>query len=104
MEVKHLFDYKPFSKGRMAIILSIYEETYKFKRIPKTERGEVYSPEWKALIVARKEEMGWDNCELMTFMDLVKNYTRKVVRQYLLENGSKIVRRGKRTYVRGKRK
>ncbi|MHA2064804.1 MAG: hypothetical protein ACXABY_10560 [Candidatus Thorarchaeota archaeon] len=85
-----LQDYKPFSKGRMALILSIYEEAYKFKRLPRTVRGEVHSPEWKKLIYAKKEEMGWGNGEILFL--------------YLLENGSKIVRRGKRTYVRKDRK
>jgi hypothetical protein len=99
-----LQDYKPFSKGRMALILSIYEEAYKFKRLPRTVRGEVHSPEWKKLIYAKKEEMGWGNGEILFFMNLIKDYTRKTVRQYLLENGSKIVRRGKRTYVRKDRK
>jgi len=94
-----LQDYKPFSKGRMACLLSIYEEAYKFKRLARTARGEVHSPEWKELVYAKQAEMSWGNGEILFFMNLIKDYTRRAVRQYLLENGSKIVRRGKRTYV-----
>jgi len=103
-KVKHLFDYKPHSKGRLAALLEVYEQAYKFRRLPRTVRGEEHSPEWKTLIYKLKEDMNWDECEIQLCINFIRNNSRKVIRQYLLENGSKIVRRGKRTYVRGKRK
>ncbi len=101
-EKKHLYDYKPWSKGRTAIILEIYEEAYKFRRLPRTVRGEEYSPGWKAIIDKLKDDMNWDNCEILMCIELIRNRSRKEIRQHLLENGSKIVRRGKRTRVRKK--
>jgi len=95
-----LNDTKPYSRARTAVLVSIYEQAYKFKRLPKTMRGEVHSPEWKRLVYDIKEQMDWSNSEILVFLNLVKEHTRKQVRQYLLENGSKIVRRGKKTYVK----
>lgn len=97
-----LGDYKPFTKGRMRCILAIYEEAYKFKRLPRSVRGDVHSQEWRQLIYAKKEEMDWGNAEALFFIELVRNYTRKQVRSYLLDNGSSIVRRGRKTRPRKK--
>ena len=94
-----LNDAKPYSRARTAILVSIHEQAYKFKRFTKRVRGEIHSPEWKKLVYAIQEEMDWGNVEILIFINLVKDSTRKEVRQFLLENGSKIVRRGKKTYV-----
>ena len=104
IDKKHMYDYKPFSAGRMACILEIWEQAYKFRRIPKTIRGIEHSPEWKTLIYKLKDDMDWDNGEILTCIEIMRNRSMKQIRQYLLENGSKIVRHGKRTYVRGRRK
>lgn len=99
-----LKDTKPYSRARTAVLISIYEQAYKFKQLPKTIRGEIHSPEWKRLVYVIQEEMEWGSLEILAFMNLIKDYTRKQVRRYLLENDSKLVRRGKKTYIRKDRR
>jgi len=98
-----MYDFKPFSKGRRARILIVYEEAYQFKRLKKPDRGEPYSDRWKSVVRAIQSHAELDNAEMCLFLDLINNYTRKQVRRYLLEHGSKIVRKGKRTYIRKKK-
>ncbi len=99
-----LYDTKPYSRARDAIVLTIYEEAYKFKKLPKRVRGEEHSEQWRELVRGVQKEMEWGSSEILFFISLVREYTRKAVRRYLLDNGSKMVRKGKRTYIRKKRK
>jgi hypothetical protein len=101
--MKKLKETKPYTKARITVLVSIYEEAYKFKQLPLSIRGIDHSPEWKALIYAIEKEMDWSVSELVIFLNLVRE-TRKQVRQFLLDNDSKTVRRGKRTRVKRKKK
>jgi hypothetical protein len=102
--MKKLKETKPYTKARITVLVSIYEEAYKFKQLPLSIRGIDHSPEWKALIYAIEKEMDWSVSELLIFLNLVREHTRKQVRQFLLDNDSKTVRRGKRTRVKRKKK
>ena len=97
-------DTKPRSRGRDTILLSIYEEAFKFRKLTKKIRGEEHSSQWKALLYGIKDKMEWGNTEIIIFISLIREYTKKQIRQYLLDNGSKIVRRGKRTYSKRRKK
>ena len=85
------------------MLLQIHEEAYRFRRLRKIVRGEVHSPEWQAHMYAKKDKMEWDNSELGVFMDLIRNHSKKELRNYLLDHGSKIVRVGKKTRKRKKK-
>jgi hydroxyethylthiazole kinase-like sugar kinase family protein len=98
-----LSDSKPFSRARQDCILRIYEEAYKFKRLPKIERGNVHSKQWQTLVRATQARNEWGSPEVIAFINLIREHTRKQIRQHLLDNGSKLVRRGKRTYIRKKK-
>ena len=99
-----LNDTKPDSRARRAVLLSMYEEAFKFRKLPKKKRGEEHSPKWKALIYGIKDKMEWGNVEIIIFIGLVREHTKKQIRQYLLDNNSKIVRHGKRTYSKRRKK
>ena len=88
-----MFDSPPFSQGRMARILFIYELAYRWRKLPMAQR----SSNNKRKII---DECSLDKSEAITFLDIIRNFSSKEIRRYLLENGSKIVRRGKRTRMK----
>ena len=90
--MKHMYDYEPFSKGRMARILFIYELAYRYRRLKVIERG-------RDTIRQIQKDNNLNTVEILAFIDYVDNHSFKEIRRYLLENGSKIVRRGKKTTV-----
>ena len=92
-----MYDYRPYSKGRMLRILEIYEAAYQWRKRKLKDRTREH-------IYMIQGECEFDASEIIFFLDLINNYTVKSLRRYLLDNDSKIVRRGKKTYIRKKKK
>ena len=90
MEMKHVFDYKPFSKGRDARLLLIWEAAYRYRRLLVIERT-------RERIYEVKAELEMSESEVVIFLGIINDKSFKQIRTYLLINGSKLVRRGKRT-------
>ena len=95
--MKHVFDYKPYSRGREARLLLIWEAAYRYRRLLVVQRT-------TARIYEIKAELDMSESEVVIFLDIIDNKSFKVIRRYLLEEGSKLVRRGKKTRPRKKLK
>ena len=93
--MKHVFDYKPYSRGREARLLLIWEAAYRYRRLLVVQRTTERIYEIKA-------ELEMSESEVVVFIDIIDNKSFKVIRRYLLEEGSKLVRRGKKTRPRKK--
>lgn len=89
----HINDFAPYSKGRTARILEIYEAAYWYRRMPAGERtrGQIY---------IFKDKYNMDNTEVLFFIDIITSFKFKQIRRYLLDNGSTVVRQGKKTRPR----
>jgi hypothetical protein len=81
----------------MARLLLVWEAGYRYRRLRVAERT-------RERIYEIQKENNFNNSEILIFLDVVNNKPFKEIRGYLLENGSKIVRRGKRTRPRKKKK
>jgi hypothetical protein len=86
----HIFDFEPYSKGRMARILEIWEASYRYRRLPSSQQTIPTKYEFIA-------KYSMDTSEAGIFLDVVRNYSFAEIRRYLLDNGSEIVRKGKKT-------
>jgi hypothetical protein len=89
----HMFDFEPFSKGRMARILEIWEACYRYRKLKSNEQ--TMDAKYKFI-----EKYNMDGSEAGTFLDVIRNYSFTEIRRYLLDNGSEIVRQGKKTRPR----
>jgi hypothetical protein len=92
---KHVFDFKPYSRGREARLLLIWEAAYRYRRLLVVQRTTERIYEIKA-------ELEMSESEVVIFLGIIHDKSFKQIRTYLLINGSKLVRRGKKTRPRKK--
>lgn len=88
-----MFDFEPYSKQRMARILEIKEAVYRYRRLPANRQTIAMKYEFIA-----KHNM--DQSEAGSFLIDIRELTMQEIRRYLLDNGSDIVRQGKKTRPR----
>jgi hypothetical protein len=93
--MNHAFDYKPYSRGREARLLAIWEAAYRYRRLLVVQRT-------RERIYEIKAELEMSESEVVIFLDIIHDKSFKQIRTYLLINGSKLVRRGKKTRPRKK--
>jgi len=88
-----IYDYAPFSKGRQARILEIYEAAYQYRKLPALLKNK---KQIKLLI----EKYQLSKSEVVFILGIINELTTAEIRKYLLDHGSSIVRVGKKTRPR----
>jgi hypothetical protein len=93
--MKDAFSYKPDSKERMERLLLVWEAAFGYRKLISTEQ----TREKKYKI---QEENEFSNSEMIVFLHAINQLSFKENRRLLLDNGSTLVRRGRRTRPRKK--